>query len=151
MLTLTSRKRKLFASSGAMFVSAGFALIPLFGHSAPSRQFASANGVAAPISETRIGAGEVRPRTDPFARELPAIGGTTISRAAAPPKKQRSLRVIAIVMGTKPHALLLLEGGNTQIVGVGDPIETTRVAWIVSDGIVLADGRHLKLSERSQD
>jgi hypothetical protein len=148
VLAPTGRKRKLLASSGAMFVCAGFALIPLFGHAAAGSERLADPTVVASIPEGPISIPDVRPHADPFARALPAVGETKVQRRGAPPKKKRDVRVIAIVMGTQPHALLSLESGATQIVGIGDAIEGTRIASIASDMVVLADGRRLQFSQK---
>lgn len=150
MLALTYRKRKLLASSGAMFVCAGFALIPLFGHSAPDNERTSASTVVASIPDIRTPVYDVRPHADPFARALPAVTEAKVQRRGTPPKKKRDVRVIAIVMGAQPHALLSLDSATTQIVGIGDAIEGTRIASIASGVVVLADGRRLQFSDRSE-
>ncbi len=149
MFALTSRRRKLFASSGAMFVCAGFALIPVFGHAAPGPERLSPDVVAVPIPDGRIPVREIRPHGDPFARALPAMGERKSARVPSPQKK-RDARLVAIVMGAAPHALLSLENGATQIVAVGDVIEGTRIVSIVSDTVILADGRCLQFSEKQR-
>ncbi len=130
-----------------MFVCAGFALIPLFGRSAPIAERLSPETFPVPIPEARILMSEIRPRGDPFARALPVVGERKTARATAPPKK-REARLVAIAMGAVPHALLSLGSGTTRIVGVGDAIEGTRIVSIASDKVVLADGQRLQFSEK---
>jgi hypothetical protein len=130
-----------------MFVCAGFALIPLFGQSAPGPDRLSPSVVVLSIPDARILAREIRPRGDPFARALPSLGERKTARNPSPPKK-RDARLVAIAMGAAPHALVSLEGGKTQIIGVGDAIEGSRVVSIAADTVVLADGRRLHFSEK---
>jgi hypothetical protein len=61
--------------------------------------------------------------------------------------KKRELHVTAIVAGTVSRALVTLGSGDAQIVKVGDRIDTTTVAEISPDAVVLGDGRRLVLSE----
>jgi len=129
-----------------MFVCAGFALIPLFAHSAPMAEGVSQNAVVVPLPDARILVPEIHPHSDPFARALPAGRERKVARVSPTPKKS-DVRVVAIVMGHVPHALLTIEGGTTQIVGLGDAIEGTRVVSIAADMVVLSDGRRLQFSE----
>jgi hypothetical protein len=130
-----------------MFVCAGFALIPLFGQSAPAPEGLPPNTLVLPIPDDRVLVREFRPHSDPFARALPSLGDRKIARAPMPPKR-RDARLVAVAIGATPHALLSLESGTTQIVGVGDAIEGTRIVSIAADRVVFADGRRLTFSEK---
>lgn len=130
-----------------MFVCAGFALIPLFGQSAPAPERLSPSTVTVRVPHDWSSSHEIRPRGDPFARALPAVSER--KNAGVPPRpKKHDVHVLAIVMGAAPHALLALGSGGTQIVGVGDAIEGRRVLSIAADRVVLADGQHLRFSEK---
>lgn len=133
-----------------MFVCAGFAMIPLIGASTPANEMSSPLPASARLPEGDSLTGAIRLRADPFSRALPLMPKTKISRSAPASKKEPDMRVIAIVSGLTPHALLSFANGSTQIVGIGDAVERTRITSIVSDTVVLADGRRLKFSERAQ-
>jgi len=130
-----------------MFVCAGFALIPLFAHSAPVVDGIATYAAVTRLPDARNVRPEIRPRGDPFARALPDGPKNKVGRAPSPSKK-RDARVVAIVMGAPPHALLTFESGTTQIVGVGDAVEGKRVVNIVPDTVILAGGQRLRFLEK---
>lgn len=133
-----------------MFVCAGFALIPLFAHSAPAVEGVPIYEAAVRLPDARNVGAEIRPRGDPFARPLPAGPERKVGRAPLLSKK-RDARVVAIVMGASPHALLTLDDGRTQIIGVGDSIEGKRVVGIVSDSVILEGRQRLHFQEKYSD
>ena len=148
MKALSYRRRKLLASSGAMFVCAGFAMMPLIGRPSIVDERRDNPGVTDTIAERGMTFREIHPHTDPFARVFPFGSGAGINRTARPVKPRSAARVAAIVMGNTPHALLETESGATQIVEIGDRVDGTRIAGIVADALILADGRRLKFSEK---
>ena len=149
MRALSYRRRKLIASSGAMFLCAGFALIPLIGSSTPAPNIIAPKTTGTLLGDAGVPRGELRLRADPFSRVLPIAPQARMFRPVLVKKKQ-DLRIVAIAFGTRPHALVSLPEGSTQIVGVGDAIEGTRVLSILANAVVLFDGRHLSFTERSQ-
>lgn|GEM_PF-5676302 len=133
------------ASVGAGFICAGFALVPVLTRSAPEANIKPAVGLSvATALPSRVA--EIEPHNDPFLRALPGVSDAKPARVNSLSKK-RELHVTAIVAGTVSRALVTLGSGDAQIVKVGDRIDTTTVAEISPDAVVLGDGRRLVLSE----
>jgi hypothetical protein len=140
-----SRRTTALISLGAGFICAGFALVPVLTRSAPEANVKPAAGISdVPASPPSVA--EIRPHNDPFIRALPGVSDAKPVHLG-PLRKKSEIRVTAIVAGTVSRALVTLGSGDAQIVKVGDPIDTTTIASISQDAVVLADGRHLVLSE----
>jgi hypothetical protein len=137
--------RSILVSLGAGFICAGFALVPMLTRSAPEANVKPAAGVSdMPASPASVA--EIRPHNDPFVRALPGVSDTKPAHLG-PLRKKSEIHVTAIVVGTVSRALVTLGNGDAQIVKAGDSIDTTTIASISADAVVLADGRHLVLSE----
>lgn len=140
-----SRRTTALISLGAGFICAGFALVPVLTRSAPEVNVKPAAGISdVPASPASVA--EIRPHNDPFIRALPGVSDAKPVQLG-PLRKKSEIHVTAIVAGTVSRALVTLGSGDAQIVKVGDPIDTTTIASISQDAVVLADGRHLVLSE----
>jgi hypothetical protein len=143
---MNKRKRTtVLISLGAGFICAGFALVPVLSRSAPDMTVKPAMDIAEASVSPAILA-EIRPHNDPFVRALPGVSDAKPVRLG-PLRKKREINVTAIVAGTVSRALVTFGSGDAQIVKVGDAIDSTRIALISPDEVVLADGRHLVLSE----
>lgn len=145
MFAMNKLWRTAFISVGAGFVCAGFALVPVLTRSAPETSLKPPTGISEASASPFTGA-EIRPRNDPFLRSLPGLSDAKPVRLG-PLAKKREIRVSAIVAGTISRALVTLGSGDSQIVKVGDAIDTTTIASISADAVVLGDGRRLVLSQ----
>lgn len=152
MFPLGTRSRGLLAAGALLAFAGAYATTPIVARSAagplPAIPSLAPRSPAAPRFALEL------PRRDPFAAEpeaapLPsipaAIGALPPNPGAVALLPSGTIRVTAIISGSRPYALVDEDGG-TRIVSVGDLLRGERVVAIAADGIRLTHGAILRIA-----
>ena len=171
MVRLDHRSRTLILCASALSFASAFVATPQTARSADEPTIEQRSLI--PIRRVETPIAVIEPQRDPFVGERTLSDAPPVAEKAAPPASSAPLiplqalppnagaggqllgaggsmfAVRAIVNGERPVALLI-EGGTTRVVGIGDRVEATRITHILPERIILADGRHLSLESTAR-